>query len=242
MGGRDFGSRPATQHFARLWQRAASAERLEASGFEHPAQIGATFLADAGELSSWIGRTPPVTDDRPKRMATDPPSDMPVDEYQRWVDPASAARNFASSSWVAAHWPADFFQASVQFFRVQRALNGQIPADPAERLVLLDALLRDTRLGIPVLWTMGTDMREQEILDHRLAEKEMRPEYAYPLGARAMAQRDYRKAADLLAKAAGHDPQRAGAYAAYAACRAGLPAKAAGIRGSDDLPRKMRCW
>ena len=242
MGGRDFDSRPATQHFARLWQRDTSAERLEASGFEHPAQLGATFLADAGELSLWIGRTPPVTDDHPKRMATDPPSDMPMDEYLHWLDPASAERNFAASRWVAAHWPADFLQVTIQFFRVQRVLNGQIPADPVERLVLLDTLLRDTRLGIPVLWTMGTDMREQEILDHRLAEKEMRPEYAYPLGARALAQRDYRKAADLLAKAAGHDPQQAGAYAAYAACRAGLPARAAAVQGSDYLPRKMRCW
>lgn len=50
MGGREFHHRPSVNDFARLWTRPEGAARLEASGFEHPAQIGATFLADAEQM------------------------------------------------------------------------------------------------------------------------------------------------------------------------------------------------
>jgi hypothetical protein len=66
---------------------------------------------------------------------------------------------------------------------------------------------------------------EQAVVERRLAAagaQPLPPELAYPLGVRALAERDYRRAAPLLAVAAERDPRTAGPIAAYALCRAGL--------------------
>jgi hypothetical protein len=241
MGGRGFAHRPAAIQVARLWEYPVSAGRLEASGFEHPAQLGATFLADAEQLRRWVDGALPLTDDHPKRMVAIP-IDRPATEYLRLLEPQAAARNFDASAWVAAHWPREFFPLSMQLFGVQSVLNGQIPTDDTERLVLLDAVLRNTSFAIPVLWVLNTDITEQQIVDRQLAARGFQPEYAYALGARALARRDYAGAADLLAEAARHDARQTGALAAYAACRAKLPAKAQAAPGADLLPAAMRCW
>jgi predicted membrane-bound spermidine synthase len=244
MGGRDFRHRPAMKSFARLWDRAESAARIEASGFEHPAQIGAAFLADAEHLRRWLDGAAPVTDDHPKRMATDPPSGQPPDEYPGLLNPQAAAANFRSSRWIAAHWPREVFDDVLQFYAVQPILNGEMPVDPALRLELIDALLRRTQLAIPVLWMLDSDMTEQQIIDRRLAAAggKQDPAYAYPLGVRWLARGDYVRAAALLAQAAEQDPKLAGAIAAYAACRAGLGIKARAVKGADLLPSGLRCW
>jgi len=224
MGGRRFEQRASLKSFVRLWQRPESAARLEASGFEHPAQLGATFLADAAQLRPWIAETAPLTDDFPKRIAAGRPLDPAPEEYRRWLEPGSAERNFLASRWVAAHWPLEFTVDTARLFWVQAVLNGQAPAGPAQRLKLLDALLRETNLGIPVLWLLGSDDTEQRILArHRSRD----PEQAYPLGVAALAQHDYPRAARFFAIAAKQDRERADELAAFAACRARSPRSAA---------------
>jgi spermidine synthase len=246
MGGRDFKHRPSAQHFARLWRDPVAAPRLVANGFEQPAQLGAAFLADAAELRRWYGATPELTDDHPKRLAAELVLDRPVEEYRQWLQPERALRSFEASTWVAAHWPAGLVRQSLQYFAVQPVLNGQIPAEPAKSLRDVDTLLRHTDLRIPVLWLLDSDVTEQEIVNRRLAsdgaEHSLRPEYAYPLGVRALAERDYAQAAALFAEAAERNPGKAGALAAYALCRAGSPRRAAAVKGASLLMPELRCW
>ena len=244
MGGRDFRHRPALGQVARLWKEPHGATRLEASGFEHPAQLGAAFLADADELRRWVAGGLPVTDDYPKRMGTDAlPAQTPT-EYLGLLDPRAAADRFRASRWIAAHWPADLTGPTLEFYRVQSVYNGGLPNEPERRLALLDALLRQTRLVTPVLWLLDTDMVEQGIIDRaRVASGgEPAPAHAYPLGALRLARGDYAGAAKLLAQAAEQDPKRAGAIAAYAACRAGRAAQARAVAGAERLPPALRCW
>jgi spermidine synthase len=244
MGGREFKHRPTAQHFARLWRDPVAAPRLAANGFEHPAQLGAAFLADAAQLRRWYGATPELTDDHPKRLAAELVSDRPVEEYRQWLQPDRALRSFEASTWVAAHWPAELVRQSLQYFAVQPVLNGQIPADPVNSLRDVDTLLRHTDLRIPVLWLLDSDVTEQEIVNRRLASDgaARRPEYAYPLGVRALAERDYAQAAALFAEAAERNPRQAGALAAYALCRAGSPRRAAAVKGANFLTPELRCW
>jgi len=246
MGGREFKQRPSAQHFARLWRDPVAAPRIVANGFEQPAQLGAAFLADAAQLRRWYGATPELTDDRPKRLAAEAVLGRPVEEYLQWLLPDPARRRFEASPWVAAHWPAELIGQSLQYFAVQPALNGQIPADPVKSLRDVDILLRYTDLRIPVLWLLDSDVTEQEILNRRLAsdgaEHSLRPEYAYPLGVRALAERDYAQAAALFAEAAERNPRQAGALAAYALCRAGSPRRAAAVKGANFLMPELRCW
>jgi spermidine synthase len=246
MGGREFKLRPSAQHFARLWLDPVAAPRIVANGFEQPAQLGAAFLADAAQLRRWYGAMPELTDDHPKRLAAEPVLHRPFDEYLQWLQPDPARRRFEASTWVAAHWPAELIQQSLQYFAVQPALNGQIPPDPVKNLRDVDTLLRRTDLRIPVLWLLDSDVTEQEIVNRRLASDGaahgLRPEYAYPLGVRALAERDYARAAALFAEAAERNPRRAGALAAYALCRAGSPRRAEAVKGANFLMPELRCW
>src|SRR5439155_803335 len=98
--GREFKHRPSAQRFARLWRDPVAAPRLAADGFEQPAQLGATFLADAAALRGWYGATPELTDDHPKRLAAEVVFDRPLEEYRQWLQPERALRRFEGSTWV----------------------------------------------------------------------------------------------------------------------------------------------
>jgi spermidine synthase len=242
MGGREFSNRPSDRHFARLWRDAAAAPRIAAIGLEHPVQLGAAFLADAEQLRGWYGETPALTDDHPKRIAAELAIGEAMSEYAPWLKPDDASRRFQESQWVASHWPPQFIEASRPFFAVQPVLNGEITADPVNNVPHVDTILRNTSLRIPVLWLLGSDVTEQEIVNRRLVAGGYRPDYAYPLGVRALAARDYATAGELFAEVAERRPGLAGALAAYSLCRAGLPKRAASVKGADRLAPELRCW
>jgi hypothetical protein len=214
---------------------------MAANGLEHPAQLGATFLADAEQLRRWLADIAPVTDDHPKRLVSSRPTTSFAD-YFAFLEPGPAAERFRGSTWMQAHWPAEFVELAVQFYRVQQIVNLQLPQTPGEKMQYVDALLRETRLSIPVLWLLDSDMTEQDIVERKLAAGVQDPAFSYALGVRRLLEGDFAKAAALLAEAAAQDPERAGAVAAYAACRAGDGAKARMVKGSDLLPQSLRCW
>ena len=58
------------------------------------------------------------------------------------------------------NWPAQLTRASLPFFAIQPALNGEIAPDPVENVRHVDAILRHTDLRIPVLWLLGSDVTE----------------------------------------------------------------------------------
>ena len=224
MGGRGYERRAFAWDLARLWN-ATARPHLLAGGLENPAQLGATFLADAAQLAAWIGSTPPVVDDFPKRLGTDL-AFRSIEAYTAWQKPAAARERFLASKWIAAHWPAELTRTSLPYFDLQPILNGEVPPDPVGALPLVDALLRNSNLRIPILWLLDSDMVELAVVERRVAamgaDKPVPVELAYPLGVRALAGRDYANAAALLALAAERDPRTAGPVAAYAVCRAGL--------------------
>ena len=242
MGGRDFSNRPSAEQFSRLWRDATAAPRLAGSGLESPLQLGATFLADAGQLRRWYGETPALTDDHPKRIAPAPAFGWSREEYAALLKPDDARRRFQESPWVAAHWPAQLIPASLPYFAIQPALNGEIASDSIRNLLNVDAILRNSDLRIPVLWLLGSDVKEQEIVNRRLATDGYRPDYAYALGVRSLAERDYARATELFGEAAKLERGNIGALLSYSMCRAGLHSQAAAVKGANELPPELRCW
>ena len=121
-------------------------------------------------------------------------------------------------------------------------LNGGTSSDHIRNLPQVDEILRRSNLRVPVLWMLGSDVTEQEIVDRRLAAEGYRPDYAYALGVRALAERDYATAGELFAEAARRGPGPAGALGAYSLCRAGLHRQAAAVTGADKLVPELRCW
>jgi spermidine synthase len=243
LGGRDFTHRPPARHFGRLWREPLAAPLLTTDGFERPAQLGATFLADARQLRDWIGNTPPVTDDHPKRLRANVVIDQLFQEYVDWLKPQGASARFAASGWIAAHWPADLVSATAPHFALQPILNSMIAADPVATLGEVDRVLRETdELQIPILWLLDSNLTEQQIVARRFTGHGGDPQYAYPLGVGALARRDYARAAAFFVQAAERNPQQAGALAAYALCRAGAPQRARAVKGAQRLTPELRCW
>jgi hypothetical protein len=243
LGGRDFAARPTQARFARLWR--APSSRLAASGFEHPEQLGATFVADATQLAHWYAATSPLDDDHPKRIAADFLKSNALDEYFALLAPADARRRFESSAWIATHWPAGVARATEPYFDPQPILNGQFEATEQD-LYLVNDFLRESDLRTPVLWLLGSDVPEQRALARRLRvagpEERQRSDYAYAGAVGALADRKFMEAAQLFATAAKSSPQLAGAPAAYAWCRAGRPKQAAQVPGAERLAPALRCW
>jgi hypothetical protein len=193
-----------------LWENPAAAPRIAASGFEHPAQLGAAFLGDAGQLRAWIDGMPMLTDDYPKRIAAPAPPGQGIEEYSHWLKPEGASRRFTGSAWIERHWPKSLREHSLQFFSVQPIVNGEVFGEPAKQLYLVDSLLRDTQLQIPVYWLLGSDIVEQRILQKLPHQRE----HAYARGVRALAERDYAHAVPYFVEAGNRT------LADYATCRA----------------------
>lgn len=219
LGGRAFSDRPALRDFTRLWRDERATALLEAGAFEKPAQLGATFLADADQLRGWTAGTPSVVDDYPKRIQADIPLVGFMAETSPWLDDGAALRHFQRSPWIAAHWPVELIAAAQPYFAFQPVLNDQPVLGP-QTLRALDNLLRDSDLRVAVLWLLDSDTVEQRIVARSIAANGMRPEYAYARGVGALAARDYPTAADALALAARQAPIKAGPLARYALSRA----------------------
>jgi hypothetical protein len=192
--------------------------RIVATGLESPVQLGATFLADAEQLRSWYAGTAPLTDDYPKRIAPVNAIANPTPEYLAWLKPDDARRRFQTSQWVAKHWPGEFTQASAPFFAIQPALNGELANDPIEDMPYVDAILRNSDLRIPVLWLLGSDVNEQEIVNRRLQAERLSRRVRLSPRVRALAERDYALAGELFAEAAKREPRPAASLAACAMC------------------------
>src|SRR5262249_11951355 len=191
LGGRDFASRPALERFTRLGRDPSPG--LAASGFEHPGQLGATFLADSTQLARWVGNALPVDDDHPKRIAADVRVKQ-LDEYLALLVAAEARRRFEASAWIGAHWPEGLTRATLPCFDTQPILDGQFEiAD--QNLLLVDGFLNKTDLRVPVLWLLDSDVPVQDALARRVREAGpdawQRPDYAYAGGVGALADRKF---------------------------------------------------
>ena len=242
--------------FAAPWSVPALAARLREVGFEQPAQIGATFLGDAGYLRELTAATPPLTDDFPHRIVPVPvrPSlsdplyrDDPhaFEMFQQVLDPARAGRAFAASEFVGRLWPAALIEQTLPFFQTQRIINRALwdGGQPLRQIEDLHLLLTTTTLRTLPLWLLGSDEVKQRIAERSL-ERSDATEYAR--GLRALTTREYRRAAAHFGEA-----ERRGLRAAtvrplqvYALCLAGdLDAARFLARGTTPRsPDEIHFW
>src|SRR5262249_2329331 len=113
--------------FVQPWSDPQLSAHLGEIGFEHPGQIGATFLGDAEYLLALTGDTLPLTDNYPQRLRPmparlsldrSPTHDNVVDiDFDRQVlDPARGREAFTRSSFVRRLWPKALIDQSVPFF------------------------------------------------------------------------------------------------------------------------------
>jgi spermidine synthase len=191
--------------FARQWSHPVLGRALRDIGVEVPEQLGALFIADAETLAEWTRGSLPLDDDHPLRLsARVPPLGEP--EYVRMMDADETRARFARSRFVREVWPEALRLRTLDYFAPQRIVNAvllppYVPGLPAPGLTELEQLLTSTTLQAPVLWMMGSTLDDQRVADEALAAGLHEPRLDEMLGVRAMADRDYRHADALLARA-----------------------------------------
>jgi len=239
-GTRGLASGPDEGAFAAQWRSPARAAEMAVVGFESPDRLGATFLADAGQLATLIAGAPPLVDDFPYRI---PPRETgdPDPAFGRVMDVEATRRRFQESAWIARTWPARVREATLARFGEQGVLNRLSLAGPtsysfAEAVRAMAAFPR----RYTSLWLLG--FNEDIVRAARLAEARgvSAPMIDHALGASALADGADAEAAArftrILDRTAG--PTSLVLWRAYALCRAGDSEGAARTlrEGTDRLP------
>ncbi len=191
--------------FTRQWTHPVLARALRDIGVEVPEQLGALFMADAPALAEWTRDAPPLDDDHPGHLSSryHPLGDP---EYPPMMDTDTARRRFEDSPFIREVWPAAIRVRTLERFAAQKIINDALstpyrPGGSPPGIEALEYLLTRTSLRAPVLWLMGDSLDHQRVADEALAEGVREPQLDELLGHRAMADRDYRRAEELLAHA-----------------------------------------
>ena len=196
--------------FARQWKDPVAGPRLRAAGFDSPAQLGATFLADASQLAALTAGIPPLVDDRPYRIDPRSAEAHPSAEYAQLMETGQARERFRTSPFVRRLWPPEWKEKTLAAFETQAILNRLAWS---VETVLPPSTLSDQEAAITAgtealaLWSLGTSVEEQE-LAAGVAAADPHPELLEIQGLQALARRRYVEAESLLA---GAEPDAANA-------------------------------
>ncbi len=186
---------PVTEeHFGAQWRDAKVAGELRALGFDTPELLGATFLADASQLASWVQGEAPVTDNWPHRLGAAPPA-FGCRECVDLLDSAGARKRWEESAYVARLWPDRLRARTAESFSLESIIDGRFlpsfKSFPADVASLRTILSKPGGFEAWALFLLESDMDEARLA--RLAqEKGLVDRFLeYKLGVAAMSRREY---------------------------------------------------
>ncbi|HEX2658382.1 MAG TPA: fused MFS/spermidine synthase [Polyangia bacterium] len=247
-GTRGLATPPTEQDFAAQWRDPVVGPELLRLGLESPAQLGATFLADAAQLAPWFGAVPPLDDAHPHRLSPRRPAPERQDFIERWMEAAPAAARFEASAFVRALWPARWRDEALAAFATQPLVDAVtfLPARPVGLEDLRGLLLESTLTTLPLL-AAGGEPRVLALSQRAWEQGARSPALAEQLGLGALSQRAYGRAAELFGVATASDAPRAYVLRAFASMMAEADdqarvalARVAGRRLSAEDARDVR--
>jgi predicted membrane-bound spermidine synthase len=248
LAGTNGAAAPAEADFTRLWDDPGTGADLRDLGIERPEQLGALFIADAGQLAEWTADHPPLVDDRPGWLAPGAPGPEAAADYQALQEPEACAARFRSSVVLGRIWPAGLRERTAAWFAWQGVFNRDYEAAARpQALAELWAVLEATPLRTLPLLQLDSEPRIRETARQRHLEGGVHPALAFHLGAAALAGRDHEAAARFFAAAreeghAFHSPRLMRALALGLAGRRDLALAAVAAVAAADLPPHSRPW
>jgi hypothetical protein len=248
---------PATAAgFTRQWRDPVVGPELRALGFERPAQLGATFLADAAALKQLTRDVQPLVDDFPKRLSDEADIEMAHRQHLGWMDTDAARARFAASPFIRAAWPAALRAPTLAAFEYQQMIDdargvGLRAIGPGERVRRLHAALDEGELSALPTWWLGIDADQLDAMARHLERGGLEDAHRFRLAARALSNREFDLAAQHFARvrADDFDPKLVAYVELYARCRAGdreaaaefVRARSAEARGNAE-DRAFLAW
>jgi len=189
------------------WASPQVREELLRLGFEHPAQLGALFIGGADYLQELTARSEPLSDDWPKRLLRPMDTQTRDDLMWSWRDTGAARKRFIDSTLTTALFPPVVKKDAELHFENQRLLNDLLfpGKSPARRTHVLDQVLFNTPLKLPVLLLVGSDPDVTRALS-RATPQQLRDAKLLPhLAAARLVERDTGRALSILRRV---DPQQ----------------------------------
>jgi hypothetical protein len=226
-------------HFRRIWNGGGALARgLRDVGLETPAHLGATFMADAGQLAALLAEALPLVDDRPHRLGPEEPRRGDFAFHFDLTDAGAGRRRFETSTLVRRLWPPAVAAKTLPRF-AERSLYDRFFLAPFGQprsafADLREALAATDSRWLPLVLT-GSHPREQAAVDAALRRGAAAdgPAVDYLLGVRALAERDYAAAGARFRRVQEREPEflRILDFRALAACLGGDRATAAAVLG-----------
>ena len=227
------------ERVAAQWDDPRVRADLLAGGLDRPELLGALYLAGAAELRTLVGATPPVTDDRPNRLAPGEPA--VARSFLALMEARAARAAFARSDFVAAIWPEDYRSSASSAFDTQEALYERLRAGYEQRPPSLDALHRVVSTShdrLPVLLFLGSDPDRDRIVTAPTSDVASARAQLL-LGVSALADHDPARAAEHARAALERGAGREATFVlAYALCLQGRAGEAAPLLGGLDEPAR----
>ncbi len=155
------------------WADPAIKETLRSIGINHPDEITSLFIADSKRLQDWIGDTPPLTDNYPRRITTSFSligDKTDLHSYADFMDPAKALSNFVTSGQMEEIWP-DILTSGVQKYFLERGVIDDIFLGRYPSYEVLHQCLSSPTLKSYIPWIFNSDHLAQKIISRSIAEE-----------------------------------------------------------------------
>jgi spermidine synthase len=211
-------------HFTAQWHDPATLSELTDVGFELPELLGTGFVGDAPYIRAICSDSKPTEDAFPKRIVAPGPKENRL--FDSWIDARASAVRFQESPSIKALWPPGLRARTLTYFEWETSLTslGSYPwRSRVPPFSEYHRLLTTTPLKTLVVWALDSDrdrIRASQEADPIL-RNQPRPQ-AY-LGAQALADRDYGRAAEHYLQTVGGPGMRRIDFCLclYALCMAG---------------------
>jgi hypothetical protein len=177
------------------------ARELQALGFEKPEQLGATFIADAPRLRQVTTGVLPLTDDFPKRLDDAVDFSRMGPEHLSWMNTKATRKRFSTSEFIRRAWPEDLRRRTLPYFAYQRMIDEargfrqRGPVHRGDRVRNIHTALTQGDLRTLPMWWLGVEENQLRAMDRLLADGGAEAAHPFRLGARALADRDFDRAA-----------------------------------------------
>ncbi len=234
--------RVSEEHFTAQWHDPATLSELTDVGFDLPELLGTGFVGDADYIRTICAGAEPTADAFPKRIVASATGEQKL--YESWIDGRASAVRFQQSPSLPELWPPALLQRTLPYFEWETSLTslGSYPwKSRFPPFSEFHRLLTTTPLKTLVVWALDSDrdlLRAADAADPLVRNQ---PRTQAHLGARAMAERDYVRAAEHYLRTVGVPGMRKIDFSMclYALCMAGRKEDAERTLASIPDPRVL---
>ncbi|MDA1250897.1 MAG: fused MFS/spermidine synthase [Planctomycetota bacterium] len=196
LGIRDGHVKVSEQEFRRQWGDSRAVELAE-SGFEIPEQMASYFICDRTGMLEMASGCDPVVDNFPNRILPSSHADR-ESRYAEYIDADASQKVFSESEHIKRLWPDSLIDPSLRYFRHRNLIHdilatrtGAVSPERVGSVAVIHKLLAESNLQTPVLWSLGSSRRKQQIADFVEKDRPNHIEVLLSHGHKQMAARNY---------------------------------------------------